>query len=137
MGFALAMQARHDDRRNRVHFRCGLVVRLPVLSTLPRGNAVPVDYRIKPKPPGKDLHPTDAIPSRTHIAQGETLVVLHIFLFSFPGRGFRRFSTEKFIAESNVVKTLQAQPHGLWSRFIPAFSTHIAPQSGYQPYHLL
>ena len=26
----------------------GLVIRLPVLSTLPRGNAVPVGYRIKP-----------------------------------------------------------------------------------------
>ena len=48
LGFALAMQARHDSRPNRVHFRCGLVVRLPVLSTPPHGDAVPVDHRSKP-----------------------------------------------------------------------------------------
>lgn len=45
LGFAIRGQARQTTRPNRVHLRCGLAIRLPVLPTPPRGDAVPVDYR--------------------------------------------------------------------------------------------
>ncbi len=38
-------QARQTTRPNRVHFRCGLAVRLPMLPTPPRGDAVSFGYR--------------------------------------------------------------------------------------------
>jgi hypothetical protein len=45
LGFATCQQARHGIRPNRVHCRCGPAVRLPVLPTPPRGDAVPVGYK--------------------------------------------------------------------------------------------
>ena len=45
LGFATWQQARRDTRPNRVHLRCGLAVRLPVLPTSSRDDAVPVGYK--------------------------------------------------------------------------------------------
>jgi hypothetical protein len=45
LGFATWQQARRDTRPNRVHLRCGPDVRLPVLPTPPRGDAVPFGYK--------------------------------------------------------------------------------------------
>jgi hypothetical protein len=45
LGFAISQQARQVDRPNRVHFRLGLVVRLPMLPTPPHGDAVSVGYK--------------------------------------------------------------------------------------------
>ena len=45
LGFAIWQQARRDTRPNRVHFRCGLAVRLPLLPTPPRGDAVTFGYK--------------------------------------------------------------------------------------------
>ena len=45
LGFAIRRQARQTTRPNRVHFRCGLAVRFPMLSTPPHGDAVSVSYR--------------------------------------------------------------------------------------------
>ncbi len=66
LGFASLSQARRSDRPNRVHFRSGPPVRLPVLSTPSRDDAVPVGYRIKLKPPDRDSHPADSVHSQTH-----------------------------------------------------------------------
>lgn len=44
LGFASGVQARHDDRPNRVHLRYGLIVHLRLLSTPPRGDAVTFGY---------------------------------------------------------------------------------------------
>ena len=45
LGFAISQEARQVDRPNRVHERLGLVVRLPMLSTPPHGDAVSVGYK--------------------------------------------------------------------------------------------
>ena len=45
LGFAIALQARHDSRPNRVHLRYGLNVHLRLLPTPPRGDAVTFGYR--------------------------------------------------------------------------------------------
>jgi hypothetical protein len=45
LGFAIRRQARQTTRPNRVHLRCGLAIRLPMLSTPPRGDAVSVGYK--------------------------------------------------------------------------------------------
>jgi hypothetical protein len=45
LGFTLSQRARQVDRPNRVHFRLGLAVRLPMLSTPPCGDAVSVGYK--------------------------------------------------------------------------------------------
>ena len=47
LGFAFGLQARRDNRPNRVHFRYGLVVLLPMLSTSPHGDAVSVGYKVQ------------------------------------------------------------------------------------------
>lgn len=45
LGFATRRQARQTTRPNRVHLRCGLAVRLTMLPTPPRGDAVSIGYR--------------------------------------------------------------------------------------------
>ena len=45
LGFALRAEARQTIRPNRVHFRCGPVVRLTMLPTPPHGDAVSFGYR--------------------------------------------------------------------------------------------
>ena len=45
LGFAIRRQARQTTRPNRVHFRCGLTVRVPMLPTPPHSDAVSVHYR--------------------------------------------------------------------------------------------
>jgi hypothetical protein len=67
LGFASALQARHDSRPNRVHLRYGLIVHLRLLPTPPRGNAVTFSYEV-PEHFGKDLHPAGSMPLQAHSA---------------------------------------------------------------------
>ena len=68
LGFATALQARHDSRPNRVYLRYGLIVHLRLLSTPPRGDAVTFSYEV-PEHFGKDFHPADLMPSQAHKAE--------------------------------------------------------------------
>ena len=65
LGFAIWQQARHDSRPNRVHLRYGLIVRLRLLSTPPRRDAVTFGYGV-PEHPGKDSHPADSMHLQAH-----------------------------------------------------------------------
>jgi hypothetical protein len=69
LGFAVGVQARHDDRPNRVHLRYGLIVHLRLLSTPPRGDAVTVGYGL-PEHPDKDFHLADSMQLQAHTPAG-------------------------------------------------------------------
>jgi hypothetical protein len=67
LGFAIAEQARHNGRSNRVHLRYGLIVHLRLLPTPPHGDAVTFGYRV-PEHSGKDLHFADSMQLQAHSA---------------------------------------------------------------------
>jgi hypothetical protein len=69
LGFAVGVQARHDDRLNRVHLRYRLIVPLRLLSTTPRGVAVTFGYGM-PEPPDKDFHLADSMQLQAHTPAG-------------------------------------------------------------------
>ena len=65
-GFAFDLQARRDRQPNRVHWRFGLGIRLPMHSTPPHGDAVSVSDRNQIQRPDEDFHLADSIHSQTH-----------------------------------------------------------------------
>jgi len=69
LGFDFWLQSHHNGRPNRVHLRCGLIVHLQLLPTLPRGDAVTFGYGM-PEHPGKDLHLADSMQLQAHIGVG-------------------------------------------------------------------